>query len=56
MFVEDPASPRQIVIGVGILAYVVGLATMIRIYRRDPEDHPSDWRYRRSDREFRSGL
>ena len=42
-----PGSPQQIVIGVGILAYVVGLATMIRIYR-DPEDHPSDWRYRRS--------
>jgi len=43
----DPAPLWQIVIGVGILGYVVGLATMIRIYRRDP-DHPSDWRYRRS--------
>jgi hypothetical protein len=43
----DPAPLWQIVIGVGILGYVVGLATMIRIYR-DPEDHPSAWRYRRS--------
>jgi hypothetical protein len=47
-FVGDPPPLQQIVIGVGILAYVVGLATMIRIYRRDPDDHPSDWRYRRS--------
>jgi hypothetical protein len=43
----DPDPLWAAVIGVGILAYVVGLATMIRIYR-DPEDHPSDWRYRRS--------
>ena len=43
----DPAPLWQIVIGVGILGYVVGLATMIRIYRRDPEDHPSNWRSRR---------
>jgi hypothetical protein len=45
MFVEDPLP--QIVIGGGILAYVIGLAAMIRIYPRDPEDHPSNWRSRR---------
>jgi multisubunit Na+/H+ antiporter MnhC subunit len=45
MFVEDPLP--QVVIGVAILAYVVGLAMMIRIYRRDAEDHPSNWRSRR---------
>jgi hypothetical protein len=47
MFVEDPIPMREIAIGVGILGYVVGLATMIRIYRSDREDHPSNWRSRR---------
>jgi hypothetical protein len=47
MFVEDPIPMREIALGVGILGYVVGLATMIRIYRRDPEAHPSHWRSRR---------
>jgi drug/metabolite transporter (DMT)-like permease len=36
-----------IVIGAGILGYVVGLALMIRIYRADPEAHRSFWRSRR---------
>jgi len=44
----DPDPLWAAVIAVGILGYVVGLATMIRIYPRDPEHHPSDWRYRRS--------
>jgi type IV secretory pathway TrbD component len=43
----DPAPLWKIVIGVGILGYVIGLAAMVRIYRRDPEDHPSHWRSRR---------
>ncbi|MEA2546737.1 MAG: hypothetical protein QOI09_2010 [Chloroflexota bacterium] len=43
----DPAPLWQIVIVVGILGYVIGLAAMVRIYRRDPEDHPSHWRSRR---------
>ena len=47
MFVEDPVPLPKIMIGVGILVYVVGLALMIRIYRRDPEAHPSHWRSRR---------
>jgi hypothetical protein len=47
MFVEDTGPLPQVVIGVAILAYVVGLAMMIRIYRRDAEDHPSNWRSRR---------
>jgi hypothetical protein len=42
----DPLLPA-IVIGAGILAYVVGLAWMIRIYRADPEAHRSFWRSRR---------
>jgi hypothetical protein len=40
----DPGPLPGVVMGVGILAYLVGLATMIRIYRRDPEAHPSNWR------------
>jgi hypothetical protein len=40
----DPGPLPTIVLGAGILAYVVGLATMIRIYRSDPEAHQSFWR------------
>ena len=36
-----------IILGAGILAYVIGLAWMIRIYRTDPETHRSFWRSRR---------
>jgi hypothetical protein len=46
----EPPEPNllpAIVIGAGILAYVVGLAWMIRIYRADPEAHKSFWRSRR---------
>ena len=43
----DPGPLPGVVMGVGILGYVGGLATMIRIYPRDPEDHPSNWRSRR---------
>ena len=32
--------------GIGVAAYVVGLAWMIRIYRTDPEVGESPWRYR----------
>jgi len=42
----DPLLPAS-VIGAGILAYVVGLAWMVRIYRADPEAHASFWRSRR---------
>jgi hypothetical protein len=46
MYVDypDPGPVAAITIGAGILAYVVGLATMIRIYRADPESHRSFWR------------
>ena len=49
MYVEPPEPNLlpAIVIGVGILAYVVGLAWMVRIYRTDPEAHRSFWRSRR---------
>ena len=45
---EEPPDPvlPAIVIGVGMLGYVVGLAAMIRIYRTDPEAGPSRWRFR----------
>ena len=48
MFVEppDPLLPATILVA-GILAYVVGLAWMVRIYRADPEAHKSFWRSRR---------
>jgi hypothetical protein len=32
----------------GVLAYLIGLAWMIRIYRADPEGHRSWWRSDRS--------
>jgi hypothetical protein len=32
----------------GVLAYLIGLAWMIRIYRADPERHRSSWRFDRS--------
>jgi hypothetical protein len=35
-------------IALGLVTYVVGLAWMIRIYRADPEAHPSWWRAVRS--------
>ncbi len=31
----------------GVVLNVIGLAWMIRIYRSDPEAHPSFWRFRR---------
>ena len=42
---SDPLG--AIAIGAGILAYFVGRAWMIRIYRTDPEAHRSFWRSRR---------
>ncbi len=30
----------------GVVAYVVGIAWMVRIYRADPEAGESPWRYR----------
>ena len=42
----DPTLPA-IILGVGIVAYFVGLAWMVRIYRTDPEAHESFWRSRR---------
>ena len=48
LFVEppDPLIP-SVIVGAGVLAYVVGLAWMVRIYRADPEAHKSFWRSRR---------
>jgi hypothetical protein len=43
----DPTLPA-VVVGVGILAYIAGLAVMIRIYRADPEAHQSFWRSTRN--------
>ena len=43
---EEPFPLGTIIIGAGILAYVVGLALMIRIYRADPEAGRSYWRFR----------
>ena len=43
----DPGPLGTVLIGVAILAYVVGLAWMVRIYRADPEAHVSFWRSRR---------
>ena len=42
----EPFPLGTIVIGAGILAYVVGLVLMIRIYRADPEAGRSSWRFR----------
>jgi zinc transporter ZupT len=47
MHSEDLNPLAAIVVGAGILAYVVGLAWMIRIHRTDPEAHRSFWRSRR---------
>jgi hypothetical protein len=44
---EPGPLPGAAIIGAGILAYIVGLAWMIRIYRADPEAHGSFWRSRR---------
>jgi hypothetical protein len=44
----DPGPLPTIVLGAGILGYVIGVAVMIRIYRRDPEAHESFWRSNRN--------
>jgi hypothetical protein len=46
MRTPEPFPLGTIVVGAGILAYVVGLALMIRIYRADPEASRSYWRFR----------
>jgi hypothetical protein len=48
MFLKPPDPTfAEIIVGAGILAYVVGLAWMVRIYGADPEAHASFWRSRR---------
>ena len=48
IFVEPPdLTITGTILVLGILAYVVGLAWMVRIYRADPEAHASFWRSRR---------
>jgi len=47
MYIGDPGPLPTIVLGAGILAYLVGLAWMMRIYRTDPEAHRSFWRSHR---------
>ena len=46
MGTPEPFPLGTIVVGAGILAYVIGLVLMIRIYRADPEAGRSYWRFR----------
>jgi hypothetical protein len=39
----DPLFASSI-IALGIALYLIGLVWMLRIYRADPEAHPSSWR------------
>ena len=47
MMAEAPSVLLGLIPAVGVAANVVGLLWMIRIYRADPEAHPSAWRFRR---------
>jgi len=47
LYSEDLNPLVAIVVGGGILGYLIGLAAMIRICRADPEAHDSFWRSRR---------
>jgi hypothetical protein len=40
----DPSPSAQLFAAACVAVYLVGLATMIRIYRSDPEAHRSFWR------------
>jgi hypothetical protein len=47
----DPSPPSGLgllILLAGLAANVIGLAWMMRIYRSDPEAHPSFWRSNRS--------
>ena len=49
MYAEPPDRlVMWLIPAVGVVVNVIGLAWMIRIYRSDPEAHPSFWRFRRS--------
>ena len=43
-----PSIVEWLIPAAGVALNVIGLAWMIRIYRSDPEAHPSFWRFRRS--------
>ena len=43
-----PSGLVLLILLAGVAANVIGLVWMIRIYRSDPEAHPSFWRFRRS--------
>ena len=43
---EQPSLLDHWATWVAILLYLLGLAWMVRIYRANPEAHPSYWRYR----------
>ncbi len=47
MFVEPPGSWVGLIPAAGFVVQALGLAWMIRIYRSDPEAHPSHWRFDR---------
>jgi type IV secretory pathway TrbD component len=44
----DPGPSVQLFAAAGVVLYVLGVAWMIRIYRRDPEAHESFWRSSRN--------
>jgi hypothetical protein len=48
---QSPPDPLlgNAIIGLGIAMYLIGLAWMLSIYRRDPEGHRSSWRSHRHD-------
>jgi hypothetical protein len=48
LYEAPPSVVGWLVPAVGVAVHVIGLAWMIRIYRSDPEAHPSFWRFRRS--------
>ncbi len=47
IYAEPPSVVGWLVPAVGVVVNVIGLAWMVRIYRADPEAHPSFWRFRR---------
>ncbi len=47
MITEPPSSWVSIaLVGIGIAMAIIGFVWMVRIYRANPEAHPSSWRFR----------
>ena len=47
-WVEDVSHLGWFILAIGASLHLAGLAWMLRIYRADPEAHPSYWRFARS--------